>query len=246
MEKKIVAVIPARYGSSRLHGKPLLDINGKPMLWWVYQEAKKVDEYFDIIVATESEEVVKVCDKYSIKVILTSDNHKTGTDRVAEVAQKIEADLYICVFGDEPLLKAEEQRALIKAYYSKNDAEAMMLARKITNPVEIANPATVKLAINDEGYLIFMSREAIPHPKATTDYFYYKHVGCYAFKKSALNFFLSTKLGNIEKAEGNELMRLLENHKKVLTVLIDSDSVSVDTEKELIQVRQLMSRRDVS
>jgi len=241
---KIIAVIPARYGSSRLHGKPLIDINGKPMLWWVYQEAKKVAEYFDVIVATESEKVVKICEEYGMKVILTSNNHETGTDRVAEVAQKIEADLYISVFGDEPLLKAEDQRALIEAYLSKNDAEAIMLARKITNPVEVANPATVKLAINDEGYLIFMSREAIPHPKATADYYYYKHVGCYAFKKSALDFFLGTELGNIEKAEGNELMRLLENHRKILTVLIDSDSISVDTEKELFQVRQLMSGKE--
>lgn len=237
---KIVAIIPARYQSSRFPGKPLADINGHPMVWWVYNEAKKVMEFDDVIVATESTLVLDECKKIGINCILTSDNHPTGTDRVAEVAQKVSADIYCIIMGDEPMVKADDVRVLIRKIKNTLDADAIMLTEKFVNPLDVVNTTTIKLAINDDGYLIFMSRSPIPHPKESLNYDYYKNVGCYAIRKETLDFYLKTKPGFCERAEGIELLRLIENHKKVITCTIDSISMAVDTKKDLERVREFL------
>lgn len=237
---KIIAVIPARYKSSRFPGKPLADICGKPMIWWVYQEALKTDRYDDVIVATEDERIIDECSKLGIHAMLTSDNNPTGTDRVAEVAQKIKADLYVIIMGDEPLVTANDEIRLIDAIENAPKADAIMLTEKFKNPVDAINATTIKLAITDQNYLIFMSRATIPYPKETLGYDLYKNIGCYALRKEALDFYLQTSPGAIERAEGIELLRLLENHKKVLTVLVDSESMAVDTQKDLERVRKVI------
>lgn len=241
---KVVAVIPARYQSSRFPGKPLADICGKPMVWWVYQEAKKV-KYFDkVIIATESNIIVDKCHELSMEVMLTSDTHPTGTDRVAEVAQKVDADLYVIIMGDEPLISAADENRLVESIEKNAAADAVMLTEKFKYPVDLANMTTIKLAINDNGDLIFMSRAAIPYPKESLGYAFYKNVGCYALRKDALDFFLQTKQGNIEKAEGIELLRLIENHKRVITVEIESESMAVDTQKDLERIRKVFEARN--
>lgn len=236
---KIVAVIPARYESSRFPGKPLADICGKPMVQWVYDEAEKAGCFDRVIVATESEIIVSKCKELGMEVMLTSDAHPTGTDRVAEVARKVDADVYVIIMGDEPLIKAEDEKSLI-AVFDEKSADAVMLTEKFKDPVDVANTTTIKLAINDEGYLIFMSRSVIPYPKESLGYPIYKNVGCYALRKEALEFFLNTKPGNIERAEGIELLRLLENHKRIMTVEIDSESMAVDTPKDLARVQRMI------
>lgn len=241
---KTIAIIPARYASSRFPGKPLADICGKPMVWHVYNEAKKVCEFSDVIVATESQLVASECERLGVKVMLTSDNHPTGTDRAAEVAGKISADLYVVIMGDEPLITADDERKLILAAEHVQDADAVMLAEKFVQPVDAVNMTTIKLAINDEGRLVFMSRAAIPYPKEALGYPLYKNVGCYAMRKNALDFFLSTKPGNIERAEGIELLRLIENGRKVITVIVDSESMSVDTQKDLERIRKIFMKRE--
>lgn len=240
---KVVAVIPSRYKSSRFPGKPLADICGKPMVWWVYQEAKRVKHFDQVIVATESELIVDTCKELGMEVMITSDEHPTGTDRVAEVAQRVAADLYVIIMGDEPLICAEDEARLVESISDREDADAIMLTERFRHPVDLANMTTIKLAINDEGDLIFMSRAPIPYPKEAIGYSFYKNVGCYALKKDALDFYLKTKPGNIERAEGIELLRLLENHKKVLTVEIDSESMAVDTQKDLERIRKVFVDR---
>ena len=232
---KIIGVIPARYASTRFPGKPLADICGKPMIWHVYNNAKQVIDYDDVIVATESEKVTAVCDEYGIKSMLTSDEHVSGTDRVTEVAEKYPADWYVVVMGDEPFLFGNEQKKLVAAL-ENTDADAVMLATKFKKPVDVVNSTTIKLAINDNGYLIFMSRSPIPYPKEKTGFDYYKNIGCYAFKRETLEFFKTTTPGNIENIEGLEMLRLIENNKKILTVITDSVSMSVDTPKDLLRV----------
>lgn len=196
-----------------------------------------------MIVATESDIIVDKCKELGMDVMLTADTHPTGTDRVAEVAQKVDADLYVIIMGDEPLISAKDERRLVESISDKEDADAVMLTEKFKQPVDLANMTTIKLAINDAGDLIFMSRAAIPYPKEMIGYSFYKNVGCYALKKDALDFFLKTKPGNIERAEGIELLRLLENHKKVLTVEIDSESMAVDTQKDLERIRKVFEER---
>lgn len=240
---EIIGVIPARYQSSRFPGKPLADICGKPMIWWVYQEAKKVEAFKRVIVATESQIIVDECVKMGMDVMLTSDRHPTGTDRVAEVARKVSADIYVVIMGDEPLIKASDEERLIDSLDRTPEADAIMLTEEFGDPVDAVNTTTIKLAINDEGYLIFMSRAAIPYPKEAIGYKLYKNVGCYAFRREALEFFLATEPGNIERAEGIELLRLLENHRKVMTVPIESESMAVDTQKDLERIREAYRRR---
>lgn len=241
---KIVAVIPARYNSSRFPGKPLMDICGKPMVWWVYQEAMKVTEYDDVIVATDNSAIIDVCNEYGMHAMLTKDSHPTGTDRVAEVAQKVDADLYVIIMGDEPLITAEDERKLVHLMESgKITADAAMMTEKFQEPVDVVNNTTIKLAINDDNDLIFMSRATIPFPKEELGYSYYKNVGCYALRKDTLDFFLSTRPGFCERAEGIELLRLLENHKIVKTVETTSISMSVDTKKDLERVIREIKRR---
>ena len=240
---KVVGVIPARYESSRFPGKPLADICGKPMIWWVYHEAIKVKEFERVIIATESQIIVEACQNMGMEVMLTSDKHPTGTDRVAEVAQSVEADLYVIIMGDEPLISANDERRLIHSIENAPDVDAVMLTEAFTDPVDVINAMTIKLAINDKGFLIFMSRSAIPYPKETLGFPLFKNVGCYSMKKEALDFYLASEPGNIEKAEGIELLRLLENHKKVFTVNIKSESMSVDSPKDLERIRIAFQNR---
>lgn len=238
---KIIGVIPARYGSTRFQGKPLADIFGKPMIWWVYQNALKIKSLDEVYVATEDTKIINECDKYNIKSILTSDKHLSGTDRVGEISKKIDADIYLVLMGDEPLINPNDVDKLLEFMVKDDSVEAGLLTTPFTNPVDAVNTTTIKLAINDFNDLIFMSRSPIPFPKESLDYKFYKNVGAYAFTKETLKFFINTKPSNLELAEGLELLRLLENRKKVKVVKTDNFSISVDTYKDLERVKNIIS-----
>ena len=211
---KIVGIIPARYGSGRFEGKPLADILGKPMVWWVYQQAILVDDFENVYVATDDERIEKVCRDLNMNVIMTSISHPTGTDRVCEAAQKINADLYAVIMGDEPLILASDIQNIINKM-KNNNYDAGMLAKKFDNPVDVINSTTIKLTINHNDELIYMSRSPIPYPKAILDFEYYKNIGVYVFTKKALDFYRTTPMGYIEKIEDMEMLRMIEYHKLV-------------------------------
>ena len=241
MMKNTICVIPARYASSRFPGKPLADICGKPMVWWVYQEAKKLTDVCGVYVATESPLLLRECQKMGLEAILTADTHASGTDRVAEVARSIKADWYLVWMGDEPLIRAKEVAELLSKARTKAGYEAYMLAKTFDNPVDVVNPTTIKLALNKRQELVFMSRSCIPFPKSALHYNYYKNIGAYLMSARALEFFARTEVGDLEHIEDIELLRLLENHKKVFVCLLeDSLSMSVDTPKDLQRVVQLI------
>lgn len=239
---KIVGVIPARYGSSRFQGKPLANIHGKPMIWWVYNNAMSTPELDEVYVATESKIIIDECNKLGIKAILTSDTHLTGTDRVGEVASKISADIYVVLMGDEPLIKPKEISKVISEMKRNKSISACMLATKFKNPVDVVNTTTIKLAINNDDDLLFMSRSPIPFPKESLDFAYYKNMGLYAYTSDVLKFFVETEAGPIERAEGLEMLRLIENRKRVKIVKVNSDSMSVDTPKDLDRIRKILSK----
>lgn len=239
---RVIGVIPARYASSRFPGKPLADICGKPMVWWVYNNMSSLDCLDDLIVATDDEKIVDVCKQYNMKVMLTSTNHETGTDRVVEVSEKIDGDLYVVIMGDEPLIKAEDVSQLVDL--SKNSmCDACMLTTKFVDPVDAVNTTTIKLALNDDNDVIFMSRLPIPYPKSAIGYELYKNMGAYAFTKNALNIFKNTNKGRIERAEDLEMLRLIEKHCIVKALIVSSDSMSVDTKKDLERIRRLISEK---
>lgn len=243
ISKRLIGIIPARYESSRLPGKPLADICGKPMIWWVYNEAMKVEELQEIYVATDDERICDTCKKYNMNYIMTNIEHRNGTERAIEVAKKIYADYYVVIMGDEPLLQKKDIKEMIQETEKYKEYDAFMLGTKFTNPVDVVNDSTIKLAINESQRLIFMSRAEIPYPKEKLNFDYYKNIGLYIFSREALEFYDKTPIGKIESIEGIEMLRLLENGKNVRVVLTESQVLSVDTPKDLIRINEIMEKR---
>lgn len=244
---KIIGVIPARYKSSRFPGKPLADICGKPMIWWVYQQCLKVEDFDSVYVATDDDKIFETCNQLNIKVVMTSDNHKTGTDRVGEVARKIPSDLIVNIQGDEPLLEPSTIKAAIKPFYSNQDLLVSNLMTKIKDPVDVVNFTVPKVITNKDGIGIYLTRSTAPYPKGNICYSYYKQVCVYGFKPEALEFFCDygKKYGKakIEAIEDIEILRFIENGYKVQFIEVDSETVAVDTTNDLDRVREIVSRQ---
>ncbi len=240
---KIVAVIPARYKSSRFEGKPLADILGKPMIWWVYQQIKKSDKIDEIYVATDDVRIENTCKKFDMNVIMTSDKHEMMLERIWEVSEKVKADIYVSVAGDEPLIEPDNINKVLEGF-KDNKIDVVNLKTKINNPVDIVNWTTMKVVTNDLGFAVFASRSPIPYPKATTNITYYKHMGTYALKKSALDFFKNTKRGILESIEDFDLLRFIEHGKNVKIEEVQSSTISVDTPKDLKRVINIIKERE--
>ena len=244
---KIIGVIPARYASSRFPGKPLADIEGKPMIWWVYNQCKKVKDFDEVYIATDSKEIVEACKRLDLMVVSTSDKHKTGTDRVGEVAEKVPADLIVNIQGDEPLLEPETIRAAITPFYSVSDVMVTNLMTEIKNPIDVVNFTIPKVITNKDGIGIYLTRATAPYPKGSLDYTYYKQVCVYGYKPEALKFFCKYGRdfgkGKAEAVEDIEILRFIENGYKVKYVEVDSNTVAVDTPKDLEKVRTLVRKR---
>lgn len=240
---KIIGIIPARYKSTRFEGKPLADICGKPMIWYVYNQVKKVKKFNQIIVATDDERIEKVCKEYNMDVIMTSDTHKTPTDRVHEVSDRINADYYISINGDEPLIDPKTIEAIIPTKEEK-DIYVSNIITTIKDPVEVVDFTNLKVVVNDKGEGIYISRSPVPYPKGSMDCVYKKHVGVYAFNKKALDFYKNTERGMIEIIEDIDLLRYIENHIKVNFIDIDCSTLSVDTPKDLDRIITIMKKRE--
>lgn len=239
---KIVCVIPARYDSTRLPGKPLVDICGKPMIWWVYQQAKKIAEFAEIIVATDDERIAKVCKDEDMTYCMTKKNHPNHIERVQEVSERVEADLYVCINGDEPLMKPEMIKCVLPTEI-KRDVFFIGAYRKLVDPAETIDNANIKLALTDAGRCVYMSRGTIPYPKGTLYVEYKKYVGIECFTKESLDFFVNTSMGILEKIEDIDHLRFIENGKQIYFKQVESDSISVDTIKDLEKVRIIMKNR---
>lgn len=238
---KIIGIIPARYKSTRFEGKPLANICGKPMIWYVYKQAKKVRKFDDVVVATDDDRIKEVCEKLHINVIMTSDKHKTPTDRIQEVSNKIEADYYISINGDEPLIDPET----IKAVIPKETTDELYVANIITtikDPVEAIDFTNLKVVINDEGRGIYISRSPVPYPKGSMNCTYKKHVGVYAFNKKALDFYVNTKRGSIESIEDIDLLRYIENNQIINFIDVKCNTLSVDTPKDLDRIIEIVKK----
>lgn len=243
---RIVAVIPARYKSSRFPGKPLADICGKPMIWWVYQQCIKVDDFTEVYVATDDTRIYDKCKELGINVIMTSESHATGTDRVGEVAERVEADLIVNIQGDEPLIEPETIRAAIKPFYENKDLMISNLMTRISNPIDVVNFTIPKVITNNDNKGIYLTRATAPYPKGSIDYSYYKQVCVYGFKPEALRFFCQYGKdygkSKMEKIEDIEILRFIENGYDVQYVEVDSNTVAVDTRNDLEKVRKIIEK----
>lgn len=239
---KYIAVIPARYSSTRFPGKPLADICGKPMIWWVYNQVKQVKQFEEVFVALDDERIKNVCDELGIKYVETRNDHPEHISRIHEVSENVQSDIYVCVNGDEPLIspKVIEQALPIGEEEQVFFSGAM---RKLSDPAETFDPANIKIAVNNQNESIYISRAAMPFPKGTLMFNYFKYVGIECFCKEALDFFVSTPQGRLEKIEDIDHLRFLENHKILKFKEVDSESISVDTVKDLEKVRIIMKNK---
>ena len=247
---KIIGVIPARYQSSRFPGKPLADICGKPMIWWVYQQCLKVEEFSDVYVATDNKMIFDTCRDLGVQVIMTSDQHKTGTDRVGEVARIIPADLIVNIQGDEPLLEPDTIRAAIQPFFTQPDLLITNLMTEIKDPVDAVNFTVPKVITNKDGVGVYLTRATAPYPKGSLDYSYYKQVCVYGFKPEALRFFCDYGQkygkGKVEAVEDIEILRFIENGYRIQYIEVKSDTVAVDTQNDLEKVRAIVRAKVTS
>lgn len=240
---KIIGVIPARYNSSRFPGKPLADICGKPMIWWVCQQVRKVKEIDEVYVATDDKRIAEVCNEYGIEWLMTRSDHKTSTERIYEVAQKISSDLYVVINGDEPLIDPDTIRAIIPKEKPAENFYISNLMTEIKDPAETVDFTNIKVVTDENSNALFMSRSPIPYPKASIDYKYYKHVGVVIYDINALAFFAATPKGYNEKIEDVNELRFIEHGKKLKMIEVNSRNLSVDTPKDLEKVRKIMESR---
>lgn len=239
----IIGIIPARYASTRFPGKPLVDICGHPMIWWVYQQVMQVEGLRQVFVATDDKRIADVCEENEIPFVMTRDDHVNHVTRLAEVSEKIEADYYVCVNGDEPLILPENIENILPNKLVKDEVYAGYLMRELTDPAETIDPSNIKLSVLNNGKCIYMSRMPIPYPKGTINITYKKLIGVECFNKAALDFYVNTPMGELEQIEDIDHLRFIEHGRNVVVKLTDSESLSVDTKKDLEKVRILMSRK---
>ena len=239
---RIIGVIPARYNSSRFPGKPLADICGKPMIWWVHNQLKKVSELDEVIVATDDIRIKNVCDEFEIKTVMTLNTHKTHLDRLFEVSTKVNADFYINVNGDEPLIEADAIKKIIPNDIDPNSLFVSNLMTELKNPLEAVDFSKIKIATDVYGYGLYMARSPIPYPRGTYNFVYKKFVGVQCFTKNALEFCYSTPRGPLEAAEDIDEFRFLENGQKIKFIDAEVTTLSVDTPKDLEKVKAIISK----
>ena len=241
---KVIIVIPARYKSTRFPGKPLTKLLGKPMIQWVASLSSKVVGMKNVYIATEDDRIFKVVTKLGFKSIMTSKNCLTGTDRLAEVARKIKADIYINVQGDEPLVDPKDIKKIIntKKKYPNEVINGYSLIKKNEDPNNINIP---KLIFTDDKRLVYISRNIIPgyKEKKRKPKIYYKQVCIYAFNRQELLMFANYgKKGTLEKHEDIEILRFLELQKTVRLVLTDQNSHAVDEPGDIYRVEKALKK----
>ena len=242
-KNRVVGIIPARYQSSRFPGKPLADICGKPMIWWTYQQALKVGEMSEVIVATDDDRIADVCKELSINYIMTDKRHMTGTDRLAEVAEKIKADIYVNIQGDEPLIEPEVISELIGFMVKEPGYICATVRSVIEDPVDVVNTTVSKIVVDSNSDIMYISKNPIPYPKASLNYSYYKALGLYAFRQEALAIYRNNEKGMYESIEDIEMLRLVERGIKVRSIEVVSESPSVDTPKDAERIEKMMESR---
>jgi len=231
----ILAVIPARYSSSRFPGKPLADINGKSMIQRVYEQALKSTRLDRVIIATDDKRIFKHAKKFGAEVMMTSENHRNGTERIAEVVQNIEEnyDSVLNIQGDEPFVKIE-QIDLLCDIISKKDNDIASLAKKLEDTDEVKSPNTVKVVMSKSNKALYFSRFAIPYQRnLATGVIRYKHIGMYAFKKLILEELINLPESSLEVAESLEQLRWLESGYSIEMGITNFESIGIDTPEDL-------------
>lgn len=238
---KAIAVIPARLASTRLARKMLRDVLGKPLIGVVYEAVRLSPLLSEVIIATDSDEILATCRQHGWNARLTSSQHRSGTERVHEISNTELADVYINVQGDEPLVRAEQITSLLQVM--ENSAVQVGTLMTPATDVDIANPNAVKVVTDLNGRALYFSRATIPFDRDNTNPQLFKHLGLYAYRKPALDEFVSLPESFLEKSERLEQLRFLENGIPIYVGETPYDSVGVDTEEDLRRVIEILKTR---
>jgi 3-deoxy-manno-octulosonate cytidylyltransferase (CMP-KDO synthetase) len=241
MMRRVLGVIPARLESTRLPGKPLRTISGRPMIAWVYENARAARCLDHLLVATDSSEIESYCHKSGIPVLMTSREHKSGTDRLAEVMAKEPAEIYVNIQGDEPMISADHLERLLGPF---EESSTQVSTLKVAIDAETAlDPNVVKVVTDLSGRALYFSRARIPFDRdASGQVQYYKHQGFYAFRAEALKKFHQLAPTPLEKLEKLEQLRFLENGIEIIVAETQHDTIGVDTEEDLLRVQEHFNR----
>ena len=241
---KVLAVIPARWASTRFPGKALKEIAGKAMIHWVWDQTIKAKSVTDTIIATDDERIAEYCRANELEVVMTADTHPTGSDRLAEVAQKIEADVYVNVQGDEPLIEPETIDAVTECLLKVLDQGIELSTGYIekATDAQLDDPSVVHLVPTLDGCVLTFSRLPLPYPMEETMQ-RTVHVGLYAFTRKALLLFAELERGPVERAESIEVMRYLEHGHRIACVPVAPGSIGVDTPEDLAEVEAILEAK---
>ncbi len=246
-KRRVVGVIPARYASQRLPAKPLVDLAGKSLVQRVYERASKAATLDYLVVATDDQRIVDAVRSFGGEVMMTSSEIRSGSDRVAAVAEAMEGDIFVNIQGDEPLIPPVMIDEGVRLLLDDEDVVLGTLAKRIDNAEELFNPAVVKVVLDADGHALFFSRSPIPHRRDATsesdwliDATYYKHIGLYVFRRDFLKTYAAMKESNLERLEKLEQLRALENGYRIKVGVTEFDSVPVDTPQDVARVLQFL------
>lgn len=240
---RVIGVIPARYGSSRFEGKVLADIAGKPMIQWVYERANQSKTLDELFVAVDDPRVQSRVEGFGGKAILTGAHHESGTDRIAEVVEKIPADIIVNIQGDQPLIDPNMIDEAVQPMIDNPEIQMSTLKREIEKD-EFDDPGVVKVVVDDQDFALYFSRSLIPYPRYDENLRVYEHVGLYVYRKDFLLKISKMPKGYLEKIESLEQLRVLEKGYRILVVETKMDKaagVSVDTPEDLEKVERLIN-----
>lgn len=236
---RVVALIPARYASTRFPGKPLALVDDRTLVEHVYRRAKQARLVDAVVVATDDRRIADVVDGFGGSAVMTRDDHATGTDRLAEVAAELACDVVVNVQGDEPLISGDAIDAAVRLLDERPDDVMGTLRRRIDSDADLASPDVVKVVVDAEGYALYFSRAAIPHVRAgVLRPAVWRHIGLYAYRRAFLCELAGLPATPLEKAEALEQLRALEHGYRIRTAETATDAIGVDTPEDLERVRQ--------
>lgn len=243
-DPRVIIVIPSRYGSTRLPGKPLVSIAGKPMVQRVYERAKRAQTAHRVIVATDDQRIIEAVKEFGGEARMTRTDHRTGTERIAEVAAHESGDVFVNVQGDEPLIDPAAIDIAVAALLEEPEAQIATVATSIRHAGDIMDPNVVKTVLDFDSNGLYFSRAPIPWVRDTQQKIhvkYWKHLGLYVFQRDALLEYPTLPQGDLEKIEQLEQLRWLENGWKIRVAEVEHDAVSVDVPEDVARVEKLLA-----
>ena len=241
----VTALIPARLNSTRLEKKLIKNLGGIPVIVRTYQNISSTKLFDEVVVVTDSDDIINVLKEFDIKFLKSKEDHNTGTDRIAEFSKKFKSDIIINVQGDEPFVLKEDLSKIINTF--KNDIEnkinVISLMTKLISVEEINNPNNVKVVVDKNNNSLMFSRSIIPYKRVENNVNYFKHIGIYAFRNSFLNKFKKFKQTNLELTEMIEALRIIEHGYKIHMIEIDHEQISIDTIEDFNKAKSMLNKK---